>query len=191
MRKRMQVMTLLGMAGALWLLISPAAEAQDTPRVEVGLDYNYVHSNAPPGGCGCISMNGGDGWVAFNFTHSFAGVAQISGQRASDIDGVSGSDLTFVSYLFGPRFSLRRSDRFMPFGQALFGMTHATTDSALLGSNSNNSFALTAGGGLDIGISRHFAIRPAQLDYFLTRFSNGSNDHQNNFRFSAGIYFRF
>ncbi len=29
------------------------------------------------------------------------------------------------------------------------------------------------------------------LDYFPTRFDNAVNDHQNNFRFSAGVAFRF
>jgi peptidoglycan-associated lipoprotein len=26
---------------------------------EVDAGYNFVHSNAPPTGCGCFSMNGG------------------------------------------------------------------------------------------------------------------------------------
>jgi hypothetical protein len=50
---------------------------------------------------------------------------------------------------------------------------------------------MIAGGGVDIGVTRHLAIRPAEADYFMTRLENGLNDRQNNFRFSAGIIFRF
>jgi outer membrane immunogenic protein len=100
MRKRIEVAMLLGIALWLCLLFSPRAGAQGAPKMEAGVDYNYVHTNAPPGGCGCISMNGGDGWFAYYLTGSFAAASQISAQHASNIGGV-GADLTFTSYLFG------------------------------------------------------------------------------------------
>jgi len=50
---------------------------------------------------------------------------------------------------------------------------------------------MTAGGGVDFRISEHFAIRPVQAEYFLTQFTDGANNRQNNFRYSAGIAFRF
>jgi hypothetical protein len=43
-------------------------------------------------------------------------------------------------------------------------------------------------------VGEHFAIRPAQVDYFLTRFGNaftGGNNNQSNFRYQAGVQFRF
>jgi hypothetical protein len=49
---------------------------------------------------------------------------------------------------------------------------------------------MTAGGGVDFNVSRHIAIRPFQGEYFLTKFSDGNNNRQNNFRYSAGIVFR-
>ena len=175
------------------LLLSPRAWAQVPSKMEAGVDYNYVHTNAPPGGCGCISMNGGDGWFAYYLTGSFAAIAQISAQHASNIGGV-GADLTFTSYLFGPRYSRRVTKRLLPFGQVLIGGAHASGSLAPGSSGiagSSNAFAMTAGGGVDVGVTRHFAIRPAELDYYLTRFNNGVNDHQNNFRFAAGVVFRF
>jgi outer membrane immunogenic protein len=189
-RKRIVAVILIGMV--LGLSFSLRSAAQDTPRMEVGIDYSYVRTNVPPGGCGCISMNGGDGWFAYNLTHSFAAVAQFSAQHASNIGGAA--DLTFTSYLFGPRYSRRVTRRVVPFGQVLFGGTHA--DGSLAPGSSGiagspNAFAMTAGGGVDIEVRRRFAIRPAEVDYFLTRFDNGVNDHQNNFRFSAGVVLRF
>jgi outer membrane immunogenic protein len=191
MCKVLQITLLLAFALAWCSLFSMTAQAQDFPRVDVGLDYNYVRTNAPPGGCGCIALHGGDGWAAFNFTHSIAIVGQVSGQHASNING-SGADLTFTSFLAGPRYSFDVTRRVVPFGQVLFGGAHASGSlpgDFLVGSSS--AFAMTAGGGVDIGLSTHFAIRAAQLDYFMTRFRNGINDRQNNLRLSAGVVLRF
>jgi hypothetical protein len=50
---------------------------------------------------------------------------------------------------------------------------------------------MTAGGGVDVKVSPHFAIRPIQAKYFLTQFSNNTTTRQNNFRYSAGVVFQF
>jgi hypothetical protein len=50
---------------------------------------------------------------------------------------------------------------------------------------------MTAGGGIGVKISKHFSIRPVQAEYFLTKIPDGLNNRQNNFRFGAGIVFRF
>jgi outer membrane immunogenic protein len=191
MWKVLQPFIVFALLGAGCSILPVTAQAQDGPRVDVGLDYNYVRTNAPPGGCGCIPLHGADGWVAFNFTHSIAIVGQVSGQHASNIEG-SGADLTFTSFLAGPRYSFNVTRRVVPFAQVLFGGAHISgglPGDDLVGSS--NAFAMTAGGGLDIGLSPHFAIRAAQLDYFMTRFRNGINDRQNNLRLSAGIVVRF
>lgn len=167
--------------------------AESVPAAEAGADYNYVHANAPPDGCGCFSMHGGNAWFAFNFTRSFAAVAELSSQRASNING-SGEDFTLTSYLFGPRFSWHRSGHFAPFGQILLGGAHAggsfATDSSGF-AGSSNAFALIAGGGLDVGVRRHIAIRVLEADYYRTQFNNGLNGRQNNLRLGAGVIFRF
>lgn len=138
-------------------------------------------------------MHGGNAWFAYSLTHSFAVVAEISSQRASDV-GSLGDDLTLTSYLFGPRYSWRRAGRFTPFAQFLVGGAHASGSLAQSGSGSSgssNAFALIAGGGLDIAVTRHIAIRAVEADFYRTQFANGTNDRQNNLRISAGIIFRF
>ena len=52
---------------------------------------------------------------------------------------------------------------------------------------------MTVGGGFDVNLSHHFAVRPAQVDYLLTRFDESTNNarSQNNLRVSTGIVFRF
>jgi hypothetical protein len=53
--------------------------------------------------------------------------------------------------------------------------------------------ALSLGGGLDIGVGHHFAIRAIQAEYLMTRFPNvaGTTVTQNNYRLSAGVVLRF
>jgi len=40
-------------------------------------------------------------------------------------------------------------------------------------------------------VTRHMAIRLGQAEYLLTKFAEGSNNRQNNFRFETGIVLRF
>ena len=89
------------------------------------------------------------------------------------------------SYLSGPRINLRGHGKVTPFLQVLFGGARSIDNSPL------NAFAMTAGGGLDVKISEHFAIRPVQAEYCLTKFTDGASNRQNNFRYSAGVVFRF
>jgi opacity protein-like surface antigen len=169
------------------------AVAQSGSRVDAGVEYNYVRTNAPAGDCGCFAMNGGSGWVAFNFSHSLGIVGEVAGQHASNISS-SGADLTLTSFLAGPRRTWSGSRRFAPFAQALFGGAHASGSlapgSSGVVAGSANAFAMTAGGGLDIGFTRHIALRAFEADYYLTRFENGTNDHQNNLRLGAGVMVR-
>jgi outer membrane immunogenic protein len=174
------------------LVSAPEAVAQSAGSLEIGANYIYTGTNAPPGGCGCFSLNGGAGWVGYNFKGNLALIGEVSGSDASNIEGTTGS-LTLTSFLGGLRYS-RHHDRLAPFGQVLLGGAHASGEltpnsSGLAGSD--NGFAMTAGGGLDVKLSHHLSLRAVQADYFLTRFNNSLNDRQNNFRIGAGIVFRF
>jgi outer membrane immunogenic protein len=191
MRKLMTVAVLLlapGFGG-----LAPLAMAQSRTLIDAGIEYNYVRSNAPAGSCGCFSLNGGSGWVAFNFTRALGIVGEIASQHASDISS-AGADLTLTSFLAGPRYTWAKADRFAPFAQVLLGVAHAGGTLAPGGavlSGSANAFAMTAGGGLDIGLTRHIALRAFEADYYLTHFDNGTNNRQNNLRIAAGVMFRF
>lgn len=192
MRSLIRIIILLGLTSPLCPIFSAAAAAQDLSVGELGVDYNYVHTNAPPRGCGCFSMNGGNGWLAYNWTRSLAVVGEVASQHASNIAG-SGTDLTLTSYLFGTRYSWRKAGHFVPFAQVLLGGAHAGGDFAPARTGfagSSNAFAMILGGGLDVTLSKRFAVRTFQADYYLTRFANAVNDHQNNLRISAGLVLR-
>jgi outer membrane immunogenic protein len=184
------------LAGLALLIVAalPGCLCAQTGRFEVGADYNYFRSNAPPGGCGCFAMNGGDGWVGWRFTDNFAVVGQVGAQRASGINGTS-ADLTLLSFLAGPRLTLRPSHLVRPFAQALYGAAHASgllTPSPTGTAASATVFAVNAGGGIDVGPrGGHISVRAVEVDYLFTQFNNGVNQRQNNLRVSAGIFFHF
>jgi peptidoglycan-associated lipoprotein len=193
MRNLTKRLALLLVAPGFGLMAPWPAVAQGRSLVDAGVAYNYVRSNAPAGGCGCLSLNGGSGWVGFNFTRSIAIVGELSSQHASGISGTR-ADLTLTSFLVGPRYTLTRTGHLAPFVQLLLGGAHAGGTLAPGGSalsESANAFAFTAGGGLDIGLTRHIALRAFQADYYLTHFDNGINNRQNNLRIAAGVIFRF
>jgi hypothetical protein len=96
------------------------------------------------------------------------------------------------------------------FAHALFGAAHSSLGAGVnvpiiggisTGLTSANAFAMAFGGGIDIGMTRHFAIRAVQVDYIRTQFnsidaltsglSSSLGNRQNSFRYSSGIVFRF
>jgi hypothetical protein len=168
-----------------------SAHAQDVPKLDVFAGYSYFRANPATSGVNSFSLNGGSAAVAYNATNWLSGVADFGGYTSGNIlnTGTSG---TISTYLFGPRVSFRNSSRVTPYGQVLFGVAHAGANVLGVGT-SNNAFAMSVGGGFDVGISRHFAIRPAQVDYLLTRFDETTNNaqSQNNLRVSTGVVFRF
>lgn len=186
----------MAIVAGLSLLLCPiswlSARGQESRHMELGADFNYVHTNAPPGGCGCFAMNGADAWFGYELKHSAHVVGMFSAQHASDVDG-SGADLTITTYLLGGRYSWQKLGRWSPFGQVLLGGAHAGGSFAPqnTGYGGSNAFAMIAGGGLDIRLSDRFALRAFEADYYHTRFANGVNDHQNNLRISAGLIVRF
>ena len=152
-----------------------AARAQDLSPVEVSASYSFLRQ----GGSGGNNANGGSGSVAFN-VNRWVGLASDFGYYHASSSSVSANTVT---YLFGPRFSYRHSDRVTPFAQLLVGGAHVSVP----GIGSTNGFSFSAGGGLDLAASRHVAFRP-QFDYIGI---HSHNNTLNNFRASFGVVFRF
>jgi opacity protein-like surface antigen len=172
--------------------LSSVAYAQETPKFDVFAGYSYVRENPSTAGIDGFNLHGGSASIAYNANHWLSGVADFGGYHSNDILG-TGVDGTLSTYLFGPRVSFHRDSRITPFGQILFGVAHIGGSNGLAFSTSNNSFAMTVGGGVDIKVSRRFSIRPAQVDYLLTRFNElGTGaQNQNNLRVSTGVVFHF
>jgi len=186
---------------AMMAVSGSAAIAQQTtdkpkPRAELALSYDYLRSNAPPGGCTCFGLNGGSATFAWRVRPGgFAAVADVSVSHASNISS-NGYDLTLGTYTAGARYTPKVGNfPLQPFGQLLVGVAHAS-GSLVEGrtpavSDANAAFATNIGGGLDLHAGRHFSFRVLEADYVLTTFANGSNDHQNNLRLNAGLVLHF
>ncbi len=175
---------LLGMV----FLLGLSAAAQNPPKADVFFGYSYVRANPHTFGAPAFNLHGGSTSVALNPTSRFGVVGDFGGYHVGTIDGTP-VDSNVYTYLFGPRLSYR--GKVTPFAQVLFGGAHAT-GSALGTSGSRNTFAMTAGGGLDVNATNHVAIRLVQTEYLLTRFpETGPRVNQNNLRLSTGIVFRF
>jgi opacity protein-like surface antigen len=147
----------------------------------------YVNASAA-GGSPAETFNGNGGGVQleYNANNWLGVVGEMAGYGATATTNgalVGGA----FTYLAGPRVNFRHG-KVTPFVQSLFGGIWSTA--GIGNSASENNFAMTAGGGVDIKVSKHVSVRPIQAEYFMTRIPNGLNDRQDNLRIGAGIVVR-
>ena len=165
----------------LLLLLSLPAIAQETPKAEVFGGYSYAGGN----------FHGWNASVTGNVNKWFGVTADFSGHYGGSIDEDGFDERQRVhSYLFGPRFSARKK-RVTAFAHTLAGGSRLKTELTGFGQRfifTDTSFALVAGGGLDIKVNDHVAIRAIQIDYLRTGFFN---ETQNKGRIAFGVVFRF
>jgi outer membrane immunogenic protein len=171
---------------------SGIAQAQETPKVDVFAGYSYVRENPGPTSGDSFSLNGGSASLTYHVKDWVSAVADFGGYHNGNILGTK-VDGTLSTYLFGPRVSYRSYKHFTPFAEALFGVAHAGANIAGGTSGSQNVFAMAIGGGVDYRLNNRFSLRPLQVDYLMTRFSEGTpnNQTQNNLRASTGIVIHF
>ena len=191
-----------------FILLPLALVAQvESPKATIFGGYSYLRNNS----------NGFNGWTGqgtYNFTRNFGLTADFAGNyRTLDSATILGfgasTNQHMYTYMFGPTATAYFGKSSI-FAHALFGQAHSSLGAGVsipiiggisTGVRSANGFAMAFGGGVDIGVSKHFAIRAAQVDYLQTRFSptdslttglsSSVNDRQNSFRYQAGIVFRF
>lgn len=186
------------------LLIPSGLRAQATKsntlshrEVDLAVTYTVQHSNLvstptfwQQGGSVELSAQAYRGWgAAANITGTHVGSAANSGVG-----------LSMVTTTFGPRYTwyipngIVRKRSLAVFGQGLIGESHGFNSyfpSKTGAMTDYNAFALQVGGGVDLGLSRHVAIRVIQADWLRTQFPNGTTNVQNSFRLAAGIVLRF
>lgn len=196
---------LLGFSIVCLVGFSQAALAQVG---EASANYSLLVYNPAKSLAGDRDLNGGGGSIGINLgpfvtmKGEFEGYATTTltfhlPATANSSGGTFNTQGNMFTYLFGPQINMvRHRKRF--FGEALFGGAYSNVYANLFKaanvtglSSSNNGFAMAFGGGFDFPVARHVAIRPAQLDYFMTRYewkALGINN-QSNFRYQAGLVF--
>jgi peptidoglycan-associated lipoprotein len=189
-------------AGAQAASGQPSTTDPKPYRAEIAGGYTYVHSNVPPGGCGCFNMSGGNGTFAWFLPSanpaklgSFALVGDVAITHAGTVSA-SGETLTLSTFTAGARYLPRLNHSpLQPFGQVLIGLAHSS-GSLVQGANpgaanGGASFASIFGGGADLKATPRISIRLIEADYLFTTVDNGSNNRQNNLRISAGVVVHF
>jgi hypothetical protein len=184
-----------------------APGSENGTRATVFGGYSYLRN-------GSNGFNGWEGQGTFNFNRYLGVTADVSGASLTpfSFSALGASAFTYqhlTNYLFGPTVTAELG-RSAVFAHALFGEAHSSLGAGLTvpiiggistGLTSANAFAMAFGGGIDIGLTRHLAIRAVQVDYLRTQFSatdalttglsSSLGNSQNSFRYSAGIVFRF
>ncbi len=171
--------------------LDDSAPGRWTPKYELAGMYSYINFN-PGNSFPNFNNNGGTGSFTYN-VNKFLGLTAEAGfysfQRR--IPGVTKTEGGFQTYMAGPRLNLRR-DHFVPFAEVLFGTLRASGQ--VTGLDRYNSFALAAGGGVDVVFNKHIAWRFAQIDYLRSYVSGiwvDPNFRQNSVRLGTGIVFRW
>lgn len=185
----------------LFLLIGAcftAVQAQDEVRpVEVFGGYSYLRTGNP-------YDEDSHGWnmaVSGNLTKYVAVKADFAGHydnyTRANIGGAINVSNRLHTFLFGPQFNFRATERVNPFVHALFGVandrTRATRGTAVV-DYSDTGFAMVLGGGVDAKLNDSVSWRVFQTDYLLTRYRDPylaplARRQVNRFRFSTGLVF--
>jgi hypothetical protein len=195
-----------GLLFAMVLVFGTNLVAQD--RFEVFAEYSYLRFSPTIGGLSGRDFNGGGGGAQLNFLKILGIKADLMGYGATTfartVNGATFSSTgNMFTYMFGPVLRIPLW-RVKPFGEVLLGASHTDAyvnlENAIIAGGGTISriqnqhpFTMAVGGGLDISVTHHVAIRPGEFDYVLSRYSNPltSTNNQNNFRYCGGLIFKF
>jgi hypothetical protein len=181
------------------------------PTFELAAHYDFFHNSPTNSRSG--SCNGGGATGAFALNRWVSGVIDVSGCKMSLPDpNVSGESLT---YLFGPRFTFRKGDRWSFYFNALLGGQKLNQErifperipsgdltewnkldawvryAQIAEVSEANGFAVAAGGGVDLSVNRAFAIRIGSIDHLWSSIGDFNNvSYARGLRFSSGAILR-
>jgi outer membrane immunogenic protein len=161
-----------------------ATATQNTFDVAGG--FTVIRANEGPGYCGCFFMNGGSAEFSIKNSHNISFVTNFGYTSQTNINN-NDRNLALMTVLEGVRYSHDRGGRFIPFGEALIGIAHTSTNYRI--DESTTRAAMAAGGGLDLRVTDRFAVRLPEVEYLFSSVPNGQNNFQNQLRMTAGIVF--
>ncbi len=192
-------------SGLLLFTLVATATDNEGPKFEAFLGYTSLRtdlqSNTPvlDDHFNSYFMNGGSGQFIYNFSNWVSGVVDLGAVHKGNVSVFNADDRTSF-FLAGPRFSYKRSARWSPYFQVLFGAADRSLSKSLSVvtgpdtpelpvvtphdpffpgpgvnitakvSSSQTAFSMTVGGGLDVKVSKRFGLRPFAIDYMLTSF---------------------
>ena len=133
-------------------------------QVNVFGGFSFLNADSPSG----VGRDSFSGWQASATGYVLPNlglVADFGGHYKSyPVLGAPTIDLSSFEYLFGPQVRVRAS-RFSPFGHFLAGGLRQHSHGGGFIDMSENSLLLGVGGGLDVDVTKHLAIRIVQFDW--------------------------
>jgi hypothetical protein len=172
----------------------PSARAAAV-STDLGVTLDLELSQAVPGSGFWFKGGGAD--AAVTFWKGWGVAASLTGDTASSI--APGVDANKISFLGGPRYTYTawrgrpgKADhrKLQLFGQGLFGGAHGFDGLYPAGSaaaTSANSFAVQAGGGLNLCLAKRLGVRLLEADYVHTALPNGAANTQSDLRLAFGL----
>jgi len=154
---------------AVLSLFSFSAAAQEHSMAEFfgGSQFTHLDPN--------VNANGWNISVT-EYANSWFGVK-------GDFSGAYRSGGNLHTFMFGPVFALRKAEPVTPFAHVLVGIAY------LSDGRSTTGLSMAAGGGLDVKVNQHFAVRIVQADWL--PFRVGPDWVKKNARVSAGFVWRW
>jgi hypothetical protein len=191
---------IFSLAALTLLPMLAVAQESEVPKAELALGYSYLNVHPTKSQVTSFNMNGGGVGLVYNLNKLLGIKGDFMGYRGSNtVSGAVNSvtaNPTLFTYLFGPQVKFR-GHKVDYFAEALFGAGHTSASYSQLlyvngapGAvyNSNNSFMMEYGGGLDWKVGHHVSIRPAEVAYLWSRFStNNISAQQNGFKYFVGV----
>jgi outer membrane immunogenic protein len=180
------------------LLVPAGLRAQTPDHHEVDLAITYAEQYSNLVSTPTFWHSGGSIELSAQLRRGFGLAGNVAGTQTNNTAG-SRVGLSLVTATFGPRYTyykplgLERTRSLAIFWQGLLGQAwgfNGYFPTASGGITSDNSLALQVGGGIDLGLSRHFGVRVFQADWVRTQLPNGTTDVQNTLRLGAGLVFR-
>jgi peptidoglycan-associated lipoprotein len=168
---------------------STATATRPADRLSLAFTYDVQGSNLTTSNR--FWLNGGAAELNIRLVRGFGVTTSVLGLHAGNT--VGGAPVNLVTETFGPSYTITRplrSHSMSFFARGLFGEANGfdgVYPSPGGPITSATSFAILAGGGLDLGLSRHIAFRVVQGDYVRMQLPNSLTNVQNNFRLGAGI----
>ena len=194
---RHSLVLLIAIAACLGTLAHAQTPAKDLSRDSVSLALSYDTLGGKMTNANNFATQGGAAEFNYNFFHGLGATASLLGLHADSIG--SGVPVNLVLLTFGPSYTYSRHGSrhgahpasFFVHGligvadgfQGLYPQGGVATSSA-------SSLAVVAGGGLDVGLSRHLAVRVVEADYVRSQLPNSLTNVQNNLRLGVGIVLR-
>jgi hypothetical protein len=198
MRNLFSSMLLAGAMTMTTAILAQSAAAQTAPpppergMLEVSLTYGAMLSNVITSDR--FWMQGGSVELEGLLYHGLGAVADIGGMHTGNVNS-SGVGLDMVTETFGLRYTwapVKKKYEF--FGQGLGGEAngfHGLFPTSAGATDSSNSMAVEAGGGMNVALSPHVALRAFEVNWLRTQLPNATTNVENNVRVGAGVVLRF